>query len=135
MWRFALAVLAAWRVTHLLAKEDGPGDIIYKFRWWLGQSFLGRLMDCFNCMSLWISAPAALFVSLRLSEWFLTWLAISGAACLLERVTQERGVLPSSPDPSQGDLNHVLWSESRATDRPSGPESENDPELQEKHPG
>jgi len=134
MWRFALAVLAAWRVTHLLAKEDGPGDIIHKFRLWLGQSFAGKLMDCFNCMSLWVSAPAALFVSLRLSEWFVTWLAISGAACLLERVT-ERAVAPSSPDPSQGDLNHVLWSESRTNGNPAGSESGDTPELQEKHPG
>src|SRR5664280_3114583 len=51
--RFTLAVLATWRVTHLLASEDGPADIIVRFRSLLGQSLAGHLMDCFNCFSIW----------------------------------------------------------------------------------
>jgi Protein of unknown function (DUF1360) len=133
MWKFVLAVLATWRVTHLLAKEDGPGNVIYRFRLWLGQSFAGNLMDCFKCMSLWVAAPAALFVSVRITESFVSWLAISGAACLLEGLTHERVAVQSSPGSSQGDLNHVLWPESCETDRPSGVESDNNRELQEKH--
>jgi hypothetical protein len=133
MWRFVLAVLATWRVTHVLAREDGPGDIIYRFRRWLGQSVAGKLMDCFN-VSLWVAAPAALFVSRRATEWLISWLAISGGACLLERLAREPVIVQSAPDLSQGDLNHVLWPEARAIDKPSGIESENDPELQEKHP-
>jgi hypothetical protein len=130
MWKFVLAVLATWRVTHLLAKEDGPGDIIYRFRLWLGQTIAGKLMDCFNCMSLWVAVPAALFVSTRITEYLVSWLAISGAACLLEVLTQER-VVDSLPGPS-GDLNHVLWPESRTTDRPSGSETDADAKLEEK---
>ena len=61
--RFVLAALATWRVTHLLASEDGPADLIVRFRARLGRSFAGSLMDCFNCLSFWIAAPAALFVS------------------------------------------------------------------------
>ena len=30
--QFVLAVLATWRVTHLLASEDGPGDVVVRFR-------------------------------------------------------------------------------------------------------
>lgn len=131
MWKFVLAVLATWRVTHLLAKEDGPADIIYRFRFWLGQSFAGKLMDCFNCMSLWVAAPAALFVSTRIAEYCVSWLALSGAACLIERLTQERAV-DSSSGPYQGDLNHVLWPESRTTDRPPGSQTDSDAELEEK---
>ena len=82
--RLVLAVLAVWRVTHLLASEDGQADIIVWFRRLLGQRWVGQLMDCFNCLSLWIAAPAALFVSLRPLEWFVAWLALSGGACLLE---------------------------------------------------
>ena len=70
MLRIVLAVLATWRVTHLLASEDGPADIIVRFRRLLGQSPLGTLMDCFNCLSLWVAAPAALFISRRPVEWF-----------------------------------------------------------------
>ena len=80
-----LAVLATWRVTHLLALEDGPWDLIVAVRRWLGASFLGRLMDCFYCLSMWVAAPMACLLVHKWIEWPLYWLALSGAACLLER--------------------------------------------------
>jgi hypothetical protein len=83
---FVLAVLATWRVTHLLANEDGPADAIFRLRRWLGEGWIGGLMDCFNCLSLWIAAPTALFVSSSPLTWFVSWLALSGGACLLERL-------------------------------------------------
>ena len=48
MSTFLLAALATWRVTHLLASEDGPADVILRFRVRLGNTFAGKLMDCFN---------------------------------------------------------------------------------------
>jgi hypothetical protein len=84
-FRLALAVLATWRVTHLLALEDGPGDIIASLRQALGNGFFGKLMDCFYCLSLWVAAPAACLTMNNWSEWPLHWLALSGAAALLER--------------------------------------------------
>ena len=30
--RFVLVSLAVWRVTHLLAEEDGPGDVVVRLR-------------------------------------------------------------------------------------------------------
>ena len=109
--RFVLAVLATWRVTHLLASEDGPADMIVRFRKLLGQSIAGKLMDCFNCLSLWIAAPVALFVSRRPFEWLLSWLAISGGACLLERIGQEPVVIQPISQPAEGENNDVLRSE------------------------
>jgi hypothetical protein len=105
---FILAVLATWRVTHLLASEDGPADIIVRFRALLGQSIAGKLMDCFNCLSLWIAALAALFVSRRPVEWLFCWLALSGGACLLERIGQQPLVIQPMSQPLEGDINHVL---------------------------
>jgi hypothetical protein len=92
--RLALAVLATWRVTHLLANEDGPADVIFRLRRQLGESLIGSLMDCFNCLSLWIAAPAALFVSTGPLTWAVSWLALSGGACLLERLGAPTGVAP-----------------------------------------
>jgi hypothetical protein len=112
--RFVLAVLATWRVTHLLANEDGPADIIFRFRALLGQGLAGKLMDCFNCLSLWIAAPAALFVSLRRMEWLFSWLALSGAACLLERLIKEPIMIQPMPQSAEGDINHVLRTETLA---------------------
>jgi len=84
-FRLVLAVLATWRLTHLLAMEDGPGEIIATLRSWLGDSFFGKLMDCFYCLSMWVAAPIACLLTNKWSEWPLFWLALSGAACLLER--------------------------------------------------
>ncbi|MGA7633909.1 MAG: DUF1360 domain-containing protein [Terriglobales bacterium] len=109
--RFILAVLATWRVTHLLANEDGPADAIVKFRALLGQSLAGKLMDCFNCLSLWIAALAALFVIRQPIDWLFVWLAVSGAACLLQRLGREPVMMQPVSRPSEGDPYHVLRSE------------------------
>jgi len=112
LWiRFVLAVLATWRVTHLLASEDGPADLIVRFRGRLGQGLAAKLMDCFNCLSLWIAAPAALFVARKPLDWLFTWLALSGAACLLERLGREPVVIQPLPQLGEGDFHDVLRSE------------------------
>ena len=102
----ALAALATWRVTHLLSSEDGPGDLIFHLRVKLGASFAGKLMDCFYCLSLWVAAVLAITVTGRFTDWMLAWLALSGAACLLERATQERAVIRNFPQ--EGENNHGM---------------------------
>jgi len=118
--RFGLAVLATWRVTHLLANEDGPADLIVRLRAHLGDSLVGSLMDCFNCLSLWIAAPAALFVSRKPLEWLVTWLALSGAACLLERLGREPVVIEPVSQPAEGDTDDVLRSQTVGVTERSG---------------
>jgi hypothetical protein len=101
--RFVLAILATWRVTHLLANEDGPADIVFRLRRRLGEGMIGGLMDCFNCLSLWIAAPLALFVSAAPLTWAVSWLALSGGACLLERLGAHAGAAPESPHMEEKD--------------------------------
>jgi hypothetical protein len=120
--RFVLAVLATWRVTHLLASEDGPADIIVRFRAWLGQGLLGTLMDCFNCLSLWVAALAAFFVSRRPVEWLFCWLALSGGACLLERLGQKSVVIQPVSQRAEGDIDDVLRAETHGTAEQPGAE-------------
>jgi hypothetical protein len=95
--RLILAALAVWRLTHLLAAEDGPGDLIARLRGRLGDGVLGRLMDCFYCLSLWIAAPFAVALAPRPWPALLTWLALSGAACLLERLGNAPAALHHLP--------------------------------------
>jgi hypothetical protein len=88
--RFALAALATWRVTHLLAREDGPGGVVVQLRERAGVGPVGELMDCFYCLSIWVAVPFGLAVSKRRAEAPLICLALSGAACLLERLAPEQ---------------------------------------------
>jgi len=116
LWRFALAVLATWRVTHLLANEDGPADLVFRFRKLLARSWAGKLMDCFNCLSIWIAAPAALYVSLEPVEWCFVWLGLSGGACLLEALAREPVVFEPMRPSEEGESSNVLWSETLGSD-------------------
>jgi hypothetical protein len=88
--RFALASLATWRVTHLLAEEDGPANVVVRLRKRAGPGQLGELMDCFYCLSIWVAAPFGLALARRPRQAPLLSLALSGAACLLEQATRER---------------------------------------------
>ena len=59
---FALAALCVWRITHLLEAEDGPWDFVVRLRRRAGTGFLGKLLDCFCCLSLGIAAPFAVLL-------------------------------------------------------------------------
>ena len=114
--RFVVAVLATWRVTHLLAYEDGPADLVVRFRARLGAGFAGRLMDCFQCLSLWIAVPAALFVSRKPLDWLFAWLALSGAACLLERLGPAPVIVEPMSQSTEGDNHDVLRQQASHSD-------------------
>jgi|SRR5215510_6506305 len=92
---FTLGVLAAWRITHLLAAEDGPFNLLAWVRVKAGQGFWGSLMDCFYCLSLWVAAPFAFIMGRTWSEKLLLWPAISAGAILLNRIPEKQ--LPESP--------------------------------------
>ena len=85
--RFALCALALWRVTHIIVAEDGPWNIIVRVRARLGDSQAGQAMDCFYCLSLWLAIPFTFVVASHFWNWILCWLALSGAASLLEQAT------------------------------------------------
>lgn len=82
-----LAVLATWRLGHLVAREDGPFDIVTRCRIAAGTGGLGRLMDCPYCLSLWFSVPFAAWLASDWGHGLVLWLAISGGACLVEQVS------------------------------------------------
>jgi hypothetical protein len=106
--QFALGVLATWRVTHLLAEEDGPGDLVVRLRARAGDGWQGRLMDCFYCLSVWTAMPFALVVARRRRDAPVAVLALSGAACLLERATAV-GARESEHSQLEGGSRDVLW--------------------------
>jgi hypothetical protein len=86
-----LGILATWRVTHFLQAEDGPGDIVVRVRARLGDGHLGKLLDCFYCLSVWVAVPLAVWIGQRWDEKVLLVLGFSGGAILLERATDRAG--------------------------------------------
>jgi Protein of unknown function (DUF1360) len=93
----AVGVLCVWRLTHLLAAEDGPWRSIARLRAAVGSGLWGRLLDCFYCLSLWVALPLALLIGTNWAERAALWLALSAGAILLERVTARS--LDSAPAP------------------------------------
>ncbi len=94
LYRLLLGVLCVWRITHLFQAEDGPWDVIVRIRRAAGDGWLGRLLDCFYCLSLWMAAPVAWAIGRGPIERVLLWLAFSGGAILAERSTSRASAEP-----------------------------------------
>lgn len=89
------AAFACWRLSRLVAREDGPFDVVLRLRSRAGTSQWGRLMDCPYCLSVWWAAPLAAWAvrrdGLRLADAVPLWLTVSGGACALEAMTGKEG--------------------------------------------
>lgn len=116
----ALGILTVWRITHFLQAEDGPWDMVVRLRVAVGNGFWGKLLDCFYCLSVWISAPIALWIGETWRERILLWISFSAGAILLERVTKPELKVPPAffveepPDKNQDGLL-------RTKENPGGP--------------
>jgi hypothetical protein len=117
---FLISLLAAWRVSHLVWAEDGPWDVMAKLRA-RATGHGWRVFDCFYCLSLWVALPVAACAVYGLNEqprvWSLAlqWLALSGGAILLERVTS---MTPVPTSTSAVDVGRMDEPSDHALDRP-----------------
>jgi hypothetical protein len=103
-----LGVLAVWRLTHLLQAEDGPWDLVVRLRRVAGPGLWGKLLDCFQCLSLWVAAPPALLLGRSWKERIFLWLAFSGGAILLEQLTRREPFGPAALYHEDKEPDHVL---------------------------
>ena len=87
--KYFVLIIVVWRLTHLISGEDGPFDLIIKLRKSLGNSFFGKLMDCFYCLSIWIGSACAWYAGDDLIEIIMFTLYYSGASILLEKITNK----------------------------------------------
>lgn len=112
---FVVLSLATWRISSLLVAEDGPFHIFRRLRcyWRAGefggatydpqrltpqeiecaiarmaepQPFLGQVLSCLWCTSVWVALGLTLITALApWSLWLWTPLALSAAAIAVER--------------------------------------------------
>lgn len=86
--------LATWRLTTMLTKEDGPGDLFASLRDWAGvrydptgqaygASFAGDVLSCFWCCSVW-AALALVFMP----RWVIGTLAASALAIGMKELSK-----------------------------------------------
>ncbi len=90
--KYFVIVIVVWRITHLISSEDGPFDMIIRLRKLMGNSFFGKLMDCFYCLSIWIGFFTALYIASSLEEILILTLYYSGASLILEKLTNKNFV-------------------------------------------
>ena len=96
--RWVLAALAVYRLSQLVAYEDGPFGLVRRFRAWVAnrsvrwdplREMLGDLVHCPYCLAVWFAAGAAV-----LALWptvggdvALAVLGLAGAQVFLQDVT------------------------------------------------
>jgi hypothetical protein len=87
--------LVVWRLSHLFYGEDGPWNLLARVRYVVGHGFWGDLMDCFYCLRLWVALAFGFLLGENWNDRLLLWLAFSGAASLLERVSSNSESKPT----------------------------------------
>ena len=92
---FVIISLAVWRISSLLAREDGPFDVLARIRAFVGVEYdaesemfgtngFAKGLICVWCNSVWFSAVGAIFIADNVFEWFAYTLAISTVAIMVD---------------------------------------------------
>jgi hypothetical protein len=74
MLEYALAILGAWRLAHMLALEEGPGGVFHLVRERFDakqETWLGRGLNCPLCIGFWCSYAIAWLMPAAGLEGFL----------------------------------------------------------------
>lgn len=98
---FIIAALATFRISHMIADEEGPGlpwgtkeqrkkgMFVRMHERFPATDWVGRGLECIMCLSVWIALPFAAYI-----DWSwttpLTWLALSAVTVLLREWKNKR---------------------------------------------
>lgn len=86
LW-IVLATLATYRLSRMIALEDGPVDVFSNMREKVGQAtWVGRGVHCVLCISFWLSWLVVLLLPLAsLPEYVLAALGIAGGVVVIHK--------------------------------------------------
>jgi len=85
----SLSNAAVWRFSHRFAEEGSRQRWIVRLRGGRGPALLPRARHHLFRLSLWVALPVAVLTSSGWLGLFIHWLALFGAASLLEKSTQD----------------------------------------------
>ena len=103
MLELLISILATWRISSLLVREDGPSDVFAKLRTISGvkydkysiprgTNFVSSLLLCVWCTSIWIAVIiAALDRPVNILTFIRRALALSSGAILLDEIIDWAG--------------------------------------------
>ena len=91
-----LGGLAVWRLSQLVVRDDGPWQVFARLRRRAESTAWEGVLSCMYCCSLWIAAPVALALGENWLERALAWPALSGAALVVDRITQSAASAPAT---------------------------------------
>lgn len=89
MTYLALAALATYRLSRMIAAEGGPFDVFLSFRTWAYErgGWIEKGSQCIYCISFWVAWPVAALVPFKRWRVFALFaLATSGGAVVIKRV-------------------------------------------------
>ena len=99
MYTVLLAILATWRLSNLIANEDGPFDVFARLRLRagvyydvdsnpIGKNVFARGLLCIWCVSVWIAFVVSFFDpnTVNIHTFIINWLAISAGAIFFDEV-------------------------------------------------
>lgn len=82
-----LRILATYRVTRMLAYEDGPGDVFVALRTYADACpAVARGLHCPLCLSFWLALAVGF-----LPDSMARWLGIAGGVALIHRLVDGDG--------------------------------------------
>lgn len=90
-----LCIAAVWRLTYMLQNETGPWHIIERVRNLFirpsgeARGMLGELLQCYFCLSIWVAAPFAIYLSGGIYQFFIYWFALSAGAIVLNLIVEK----------------------------------------------
>jgi len=95
---FIILSLSTWRISNLLVNEDGPWDILIRFRGIIGvhyvlsvragKNVVARAFLCIWCLSVWVGlfATLAFLVTPNITIIALTPFALSAVAIIIGEI-------------------------------------------------
>ena len=98
MLELLLSVLATWRVSSMLVREDGPDDVFAKLRMFTGMKYdeysnpygtnlISSLLSCVWCTSVWVAfIIAAIDKPANIRKFLQRAMALSAGAIIIDEV-------------------------------------------------